>query len=131
MTVTMLSSSDFTIFQPNTILIEIHISDILVIDDRDFSITYSLYFNVQWKEPRLRINENFFQNQFDEGPVSPDTLTPVDLNLIKDLWVPNVFIYNLKTFKVIDVLSRLAGLWVSPNKDVMYSQVQNILENFI
>ena len=30
-----------------------------------------------------------------------DTLTPVDLNLINDLWVPNVFIYNLKTFKVI------------------------------
>ena len=30
----------------------------------------------------------------------PDTLTPVDLNLINDLWVPNVFIYNLKTFKV-------------------------------
>ena len=35
-----------------------------------------------------------------DGPVSPDTLTAVDLNLIKDLWVPNVFIYNLKTFKV-------------------------------
>ena len=27
-------------------------------------------------------------------------LQPVDLNLINDLWVPNVFIYNLKTFKV-------------------------------
>ena len=25
--------------------------------------------------------------------------------------------------QVIDVLSRLAGLWVSPNKDVLYSQV--------
>ena len=29
-----------------------------------------------------------------------DQLNPVDLNLINDLWVPNVFIYNLKTFKV-------------------------------
>jgi len=28
------------------------------------------------------------------------TLNPVNLNLINDLWVPNVFIYNLKTFKV-------------------------------
>jgi hypothetical protein len=27
-------------------------------------------------------------------------LQPVDLSLIDDLWVPNVFIYNLKTFKV-------------------------------
>ena len=30
-----------------------------------------------------------------------NSMTPVDLNLINDLWVPNVFIYNLKTFKVI------------------------------
>lgn len=37
---------------------------------------------------------------FEDGPLSSDSLTPVDLNLIKDLWVPNVFIYNLKTFKV-------------------------------
>jgi hypothetical protein len=27
--------------------------------------------------------------------------------------------------QVIDVLSRLAGLWVNPNKDIMYSQVQD------
>jgi len=111
--------------EANLIQIEIHISDVLVIDDRDFSITYSLYFNVQWREPRLHINSDFFQDRM-EAPTTDDTLTPVDLNLIKDLWVPNVFIYNLKTFKVIDVLSRLAGLWVSPNKDVMYSQASQI-----
>ena len=29
-----------------------------------------------------------------------EQLHPVDLFLINDLWVPNVFIYNLKTFKV-------------------------------
>lgn len=111
--------------EANLILIEIHISDVLVINDRDFSITYSLYFNVQWREPRLHINTGFFQDRM-ESPPTEETLTPVDLNLIKDLWVPNVFIYNLKTFKVIDVLSRLAGLWVSPNKDVMYSQASQI-----
>merc|ERR1719245_2498790 len=49
----------------NLINIEIHISDILVIDDRDFSITYSLYFNVQWKEPRLHINSDFFQDRME------------------------------------------------------------------
>ena len=56
------SQWSFSIVQSNLINIEIHISDILVIDDRDFSITYSLYFNVQWKEPRLKINKNFFQD---------------------------------------------------------------------
>ena len=49
--------------EPNHIGIEIHISDVLKINDRDFSITFSLYFNVQWKEPRLQIDPNFFQNR--------------------------------------------------------------------
>jgi hypothetical protein len=49
--------------KPNMISIEIHISDILKINDRDFSITFSLYFNVKWKEPRLRLNPSFFQNR--------------------------------------------------------------------
>ena len=41
---------------------------------------------------------NLFYILFRSMPV--DQLNPVDLNLINDLWVPNVFIYNLKTFKV-------------------------------
>ena len=49
--------------QANLIKIEIHISDVLVIDDRDFSITFSLYFNVQWRDPRIRVNANFFQDR--------------------------------------------------------------------
>ena len=50
--------------EPNTIAIEIHISDVLKINDRDFSITFSLYFNVRWIEPRLRLNPTFFQNRY-------------------------------------------------------------------
>ena len=38
------------------------------------------------------------------------SLFPVNLELIKNLWLPNIFIYNLKSFKTIDVLSKLAGL---------------------
>jgi len=48
--------------RPNLILVEIHINDVLKINDRDFSITFSLYFNVQWREPRLQLNPSFFQN---------------------------------------------------------------------
>ena len=44
----------------------------------------------------------------------------VNLELIHDLWVPNIFIYNLKTFKVIDVLSKLAGLWINNKKEIYY-----------
>ncbi len=45
------------------ILVEIHISDVLKINDRDFSITFSLYFNVQWTEPRLHLNPSFYLNR--------------------------------------------------------------------
>jgi hypothetical protein len=60
----VLASMDIPLVdKPNTIYIEIHISDILKINDRDFSITFSLYFNVKWKEPRLRLNPSFFHNR--------------------------------------------------------------------
>ena len=51
--------------EPNNIGIEIHISDVLKINDRDFSITFSLYFNVKWREPRLQLNPRLFQNRLD------------------------------------------------------------------
>lgn len=44
----------------------------------------------------------------------------VNLELIHDLWVPNIYIYNLKSFKVIDVLSKLAGLWINNKKEIYY-----------
>ena len=47
----------------------------------------------------------------------------VNLELIHDLWVPNIYIYNLKSFKVIDVLSKLAGLWINNKKEVYYRYV--------
>ena len=49
--------------EANLIKVELHISDVLKINDRDFSITFSLYFNVQWLEPRINLNPSFFQNR--------------------------------------------------------------------
>jgi len=53
-------------------------------------------------------------------------MVPMNLEFIKNLWVPNVFIYNLKTYKGIDVLSKLAGLWIDTDKNVLYSQATHI-----
>ena len=66
----------------------------------------------------------------------------MNLEFVKDLWLPNIFIYNLKTYKVgiivisldiintalkvIDVLSKLAGLWINTNKLILYSQATHI-----
>ena len=34
-------------------------------------------------------------------------MIPVNLELVKQLWLPNIFIYNLKTFKVAYVVGVL------------------------
>ncbi|TRY81129.1 hypothetical protein TCAL_14453 [Tigriopus californicus] len=57
----------------NTIDIGIEISDVLKIDDKDYSITFSLYFNVQWSEPRLNLSVDFFNS---ENITSEDHLVP-------------------------------------------------------
>ena len=51
--------------------------------------------------PRLRIWTN--------NTVEPEFWYPVSLEFLNDLWIPNVFIYNLKSFQNIAVLKRLAG----------------------
>ena len=74
--------------------------------------------NIEASQPRLgaerRVNADticgqimsciiswmFHLHSFSFRSSEEDQLQPVDLNLINDLWVPNVFIYNLKTFKV-------------------------------
>ena len=45
---------------------------------------------------------------------------------MKNLWIPNIFIYNLKSFRTIDVLSKLAGLWIDAKKRIYYSQATHI-----
>jgi len=105
--------------QPNLIKIGFEISDVLSINDKDYSITFGLYFSVEWVEPRLNLSHDVWGQ-------SGDSLVPVNLELMKNLWIPNIFIYNLKSFKTIDVLSKLAGLWIDSKKRIYYSQATHI-----
>ena len=74
-------------------------------------------------EPRLNLSKELWgENMVTQD----DDLVPVNLELIKSLWIPNIFIYNLKTFKTIDVLSKLAGLWIDSRKRIYYSQATSI-----
>ena len=36
------------------------------------------------------------------------------------IWLPDVEVLNLKMFQALDVLSKLQGLWVSQNSDILY-----------
>ena len=41
---------------------------------------------------------------------STDSWIPVDVSFIKEFWLPDAEILNLKEFKTLDVLSKLEGL---------------------
>ena len=77
----------------------VEILNILSVNDKEFSITMSMYFSVMWQESRIITNNT----------VEPGFWYPVSLEFLNDVWIPNVFIYNLKNFKNISVLKKLAG----------------------
>ena len=79
--------------------INVEILDILSVNDKEFSITMSMYFSVMWQESRI-----VTQNQ-----IEPGFWYPVSLEFLDYLWTPNIFIYNLKSFNSAKVLNRLAG----------------------
>ena len=56
-----------------------------------------------WLEPRLYIPETFTDHL---NVTDTNTMVPVNLELVNHLWLPNVFIYNLKTFKVCQALTK-------------------------
>jgi len=96
--------------KPNLITVNLGVDSVIGIDEKDFSFTFAGYMNLQWKEPRLEIRNN-----------SHSGLVPVDAGIIEELWLPNVFIYNLKTLEVIEVLSKMTGVWIDEKKDILYS----------
>ena len=89
-----------------------------------------------WSEHRIWTNNS----------LEPDFWYPVSLEFLNDLWIPNVFIYNLKSFSSLQVLKRLAGelfkclkgrvlinvfypssgVWIINGKDVFYNQFAQV-----
>ena len=83
----------------NHVNIEVGIMDIMGVNDKEFSVTLTMYFNVKWNEPRIETN-----NTFIEGD-----MVPIDIQFLNQLWVPNIFIYDLRNFAALSVLKKLAG----------------------
>ena len=55
----------------------------LKIDDKDYSITFSLYFNVQWSEPRLNLSREFLDTE--NITAEEDQLVPGTQNVLKNV----------------------------------------------
>ena len=55
------------------------ISDVLGINDRDFSITFGLYFSAEWMEPRLNLSTDLWG---EENVATEQELVPGGLDLL-------------------------------------------------
>ncbi len=95
----------------NVVNVNTDIMDVLTVNDKEFSVTLTMYFSVKWEEPRLVTNLSLTDGEW----------VPVDLNFLSHLWVPNIFIYDLRSFSALNVLKKLAGIWiVHTAKDVYH-----------
>ena len=50
----------------------------------------------------------------------------MDVSFIKEFWLPDAEILNLKEFRTLDVLSKLEGLWLNRNFEIMYAVATRI-----
>ena len=96
-----------------TVSLGITIVEIPKIDDHEFSVTLRGYLGVYWTEPRLIFDV--------KSNVSENDWISVDGDFIKELWLPDLEIYDIKEFKSQHIVSKLQGLWISPNSRIYYS----------
>ena len=75
--------------------IEIHVTEVISINDQDFTATMMLFLEANWEEPRIKSN-------------STDSI-PLELSIKDKLWVPDLYIPNMKSFKTEKILTELAG----------------------
>ena len=80
-----------------------------------------MYFGVHWREERLRLPPPSHNNSGAEW-------VPIDLDFMQFIWVPNVFVYDIAQFRAIQVLKKLAGIWVVKDKELFYNQVSQSIK---
>ena len=103
----------------------IDIKDIPKISDKDFSVTLNAFFVVRWREGRLMIDLKKIEENQTPGD-DENAWIPVDVSFIKEFWLPDTEILNLKEFKTLHVLSKLEGLWLNKNFEIMYAVATRI-----
>ena len=77
--------------------IGIRVVEVLEINDHDFSAEFYMYFAVSWNDARL-INY----------ATAGQTLR-IETSFMQYMWVPDIYIYNLKSFSSSRVLTDFAG----------------------
>ena len=68
------------------VLISFEIWHILDFDDVRFTISVLMYLGVTWNEPRI----------IATTPHDPDMLKPIDIGFVDSMWLPDIYIYDMK-----------------------------------
>ena len=119
----------------NPIRVELLIQEVLSINDKENSITFSCYCNTYWQDKRIRLSSDYGREVLTKDQINdpnfnltmnPNVAVPINPNMLQDLWVPNSMIYNLKSFEEMHVLNKLHGLWISADYTVLYSTSAHI-----
>ena len=66
------------------------------------------------------------QTQEDQFHENSDKLTAVNLQILHNLWLPDVEILNLKAFETHRVLSKLEGVWIDNDHRLLYALATRI-----
>ena len=84
--------------EPIDIKLEFNDLEVLHVNDKDFTVTLKMYLGVHWNEPRI-VSLNSQKH----------SVTPLDLNFLEHVWLPDLEILHLKELKGYKVLKELAG----------------------
>ena len=91
-------NSNQDVKEPFKVSISINLLDIYKINYEDFTMDLNLYVSFSWNDNRLIINDTF------DGDVD------VDVSFIKKLWVPDIYIYDLKELRTRHTITPEEGL---------------------
>jgi len=82
------------------------------------------YFNVKWKDQRLQ-SPTLFRRDSNNMTSSTDMIA-VNINILPRIWLPDLEIMDLMSFQTHKILSKLEGVWVDGNNEVMYAMASKI-----
>ena len=86
------------------------------------------HFMIQNKLHIIQIDQYFTTPKptESENHENPDKLTAVNLQILHNLWLPDVEILNLKAFETHRVLSKLEGVWIDNDHRLLYALATRI-----
>ena len=120
---------NFEIPSSSTLFFNRHVLRIFIPFFQSNIYSYIYYdFMIQNKLHIIQIDQYFTTPKptESENHENPDKLTAVNLQILHNLWLPDVEILNLKAFETHRVLSKLEGVWIDNDHRLLYALATRI-----